>query len=268
MGKLSIKQKAERYDKIIEIAKSKILYPDKACYVNINEIFPELVKSEDEQIRERLIDYFSDFRLGTFAGIEPKKIITWLEKQREPIDEEKVQIGARKDVALSIMNFLNKNTRSTCLSSMECADLEDAVVNSDWSKVYDYMKKKLENQDEPTLKTTEEEEVDNTNEVKLEELTDFETALVDICSSWIGKANGWKQYIKANANVLLLIAANKFNSVQDAPFEQESTDWKPTEEQIKALSIAIRCGIQLGSEEEKALRSLRKQLRELKKQEK
>ena len=32
--------------------------------------------------------------------------------------------------------------------------------------------------------------------------------------------------------------------------------WKPSDEQIKALGIAIRCGIQLGTWEEKALKSL------------
>lgn len=69
----------------------------------------------------------------------------WLEKQ-VPIDEEKVLIGARKDIALSIMNFLDRCTTGMCLSNMECADLESAVVDSDWSKVYDYMKKKLDKQ--------------------------------------------------------------------------------------------------------------------------
>ena len=67
----------------------------------------------------------------------------WLEKQ-VPVDEEKVLIGARKDVALSIMNFIDKNTLGMCLSNMECADLEDAVVNSDWLRLYRHMKKKLE----------------------------------------------------------------------------------------------------------------------------
>lgn len=64
--------------------------------------------------------------------------------------EEEYQQGwhdaLEKQVASSIMNFLDKNTLGMCLSSMECKDLEDAVVDSDWAKVYDYMKKKLEKQ--------------------------------------------------------------------------------------------------------------------------
>jgi len=38
---------------------------------------------------------------------------------------------------------------------------------------------------------------------------------------------------------------------------------KPSDEQMKALDIAIRCGIQLGTWEEKALKELREQLKKL-----
>jgi hypothetical protein len=55
---------------------------------------------------------------------------------------------------------------------------------------------------------------------KYEGLTDFERTLADICIGWIGEEFGWKQYIKDNADVLLKIAVEKFNSVQDVPFEQ------------------------------------------------
>lgn len=108
----------------------------------------------------------------------------WLEKQ-VPIDEEKVLIGARKDIALSIMNFLDRCTTGMCLSNMECADLESAVVDSDWSKVYDYMKKKLDKQGKQksldyeniniqqkdfapksTMEAIKEEKIDNTNKVE------------------------------------------------------------------------------------------------------
>ena len=111
---------------------------------DIENTFPELKESEDEKIRKRIIQALH----GDVLDVEETtKAISWLEKQ-VPVDEEKVLIGARKDVALSIMNFLDRNTLGMCLSNMECKDLEDAVVNSDWSKVYNYMKKKLEKQDE------------------------------------------------------------------------------------------------------------------------
>lgn len=63
-----------------------------------------------------------------------------------------------------------------------------------------------------------------------EGLTDFERTVADICIGWIGKEYGWKKYIKDNADILLKIAVEKFNSVQDATFEQ-----KPTNEEMKEL---------------------------------
>ena len=60
---------------------------------------------------------------------------------------------------------------------------------------------------------------------KYEGLTDFERTLTDICIGWIGEELGWKQYIKDNADVLLKIAIEKFNSVQDVPFEQKPAEW-------------------------------------------
>ena len=68
---------------------------------------------------------------------------------------------------------------------------------------------------------------------KYEGLTDFERTLADICIGWIGEELGWKQYIKDNADVLLKIAVEKFNSVQDVPFEQKSA-WSEKDEKMLA----------------------------------
>lgn len=60
-----------------------------------------------------------------------------------------------------------------------------------------------------------------------EGLTDFERTLADICKGWIGKECEWEEYIKDNADVLLKIAAKKFNSVQDVPL---SPAWSEEDE--------------------------------------
>ena len=39
--------------------------------------------SEDDKIKKGLIQYFNKFSLDTFAGLDPKKILAWLEKQGE-----------------------------------------------------------------------------------------------------------------------------------------------------------------------------------------
>ena len=158
------------YKKILEgvvnivnaIENSDICFDTIRAYISEN--CPELKKNEDERIRKEILDYI-DKSTGC------KRWVAWLEKQGKPIDEEKVLIGARKDAALSIMKFLDRCTLGMCLSNMECADLEDAVVNSDWSKVYNYMKKKLEKQCEKpqgktTLEDVNEEKFDNANKVE------------------------------------------------------------------------------------------------------
>ena len=47
-------------------------------------------------------------------------------------------------------------------------------------------------------------------------------------------------------------------------YEHLHNRWKPSDEQIKALDIALRTGIQIGTWEEEALKSLKEQLKKLK----
>ena len=71
-----------------------------------------------------------------------------LEKQGEPIDENRLAKGVLIEVADSIIRWLDANCAdgNMCLSNMECEDIENAVRDADWQKVYGYMKKKLERQ--------------------------------------------------------------------------------------------------------------------------
>ena len=165
MKELSIEEKAKAYDR----AKEKIVLRFGSNVAE--EIFSEFDESEDEKIISAIRKVIEAKVENLGNGVTRTACLAWLEKQGKPIDEEKVLIGARKDAALSIMKFLDRCTLGMCLSSMECADLEDAVVNSDWSKVYDYMKKKLEKQCEKpqgksALDAINEEKVDNQNCVK------------------------------------------------------------------------------------------------------
>ena len=58
----------------------------------LETLIPELKESEDEKIRKGLIDHFSDFHLQTFAGLDPKKILAWLEKQCSKDNTEDIDI--------------------------------------------------------------------------------------------------------------------------------------------------------------------------------
>ena len=82
MKQLTIEEKAKAYDE----AKARMskAYNSNRCTIGfMNEIFPELAESEDERIRKALINYFNNFHLQTFADLNPKKILDWLEKQGE-----------------------------------------------------------------------------------------------------------------------------------------------------------------------------------------
>ena len=73
----------DRYEEALERAKKELASCGNGRTKMLKRIFPELKESEDERIRKALIDYFSDFHLQTFAGLGPKKILAWLEKQGE-----------------------------------------------------------------------------------------------------------------------------------------------------------------------------------------
>lgn len=67
-------------------------------------------------------------------------------EKQVPIDRDKVVKGVRRGVATSLINYIDANSKGMCLSNMECEDIEDAIANGKWYKVYGYMKKKLEKQ--------------------------------------------------------------------------------------------------------------------------
>ena len=145
-------EKSKAYDEALSRAKE--------CYVDglslhqpakdvIEHIFPEIVESEDEKVRKALIELVKCQERSGYTllnNISTSSMLDWLDKQK-PIDDTTIIKGVRRDVALSIMHYLDDNTEGMCLSNMECRDLENAVADSDWSKVYRYMTKKLEKQD-------------------------------------------------------------------------------------------------------------------------
>lgn len=61
-----------------------------------------------------------------------------------------------------------------------------------------------------------------------EGLTDFEKTLANVCVGWKGKKPNWRHYIKDSANILLKIANDISNLIQDAPFEEKPVNkFKP-----------------------------------------
>jgi len=80
----TIEEKAKAYDEALERARGLMegMQEEKcdAQIEDIKNIFPELIESEDERIKRSLINYFKNFNLTTFNGLNPTDIIAWLEK--------------------------------------------------------------------------------------------------------------------------------------------------------------------------------------------
>lgn len=123
-----------------------------------NETPDESKEPDGEKIRKAFTEFLKNASEGYLDTSTPYKTfgkwLAWLEQQKET--------NTKSSVALSIMNFLDKNTQKMCLSNMECEDLKNAVINSDWAKVYRYMKKKLEpNGSKPAMESQKESAANN-----------------------------------------------------------------------------------------------------------
>lgn len=88
MEKLTIEEKAKAYDEALEKAKQIIVEYDYDEHDNVfMEIFPELKKSEDEEVRKWLIaqlELKSDVDNPRDFELMILKSIAWLEKQCKP----------------------------------------------------------------------------------------------------------------------------------------------------------------------------------------
>lgn len=76
--------KAKRFDEALAMAKECITYiPDDAVNKYMLNMFPELKESEDERIRNMLIEFFSKGAKNNSytSNISDKDIVAWLEKQ-------------------------------------------------------------------------------------------------------------------------------------------------------------------------------------------
>jgi hypothetical protein len=92
MKELSIKEKAKAYDE----AKARMsrAYNSNRCTIGfMNEIFPELQESEDERVRNKLIEFFKGYSPDEewWGNITQEDILAWLEKQGEHKPDDKAE---------------------------------------------------------------------------------------------------------------------------------------------------------------------------------
>lgn len=133
MEELTIEQKAKRYNEAIKIVKSKIKNDkDHVLYEeDIIEIFPELKKKTDEEIRQQLIA-MCHLYYGEGDNSERDECLEWLEKQGK-------------------QNY------------DPCNDCEEDMLNCN---NFPCIKKRAFKQGKTALETRKEEKVDNANKVE------------------------------------------------------------------------------------------------------
>ena len=103
MEELTIEEKAQRYDKAVEKIKyvmehgvSPVLNKE-----DLQDIFPELKKSEDERIRKELIDFIFD-KTDTYELREKSNSwLAWLEKQGEKKSIDNLTPQEAMDIAVA-----------------------------------------------------------------------------------------------------------------------------------------------------------------------
>ena len=110
-------QKAKAYDKVRE--KIVIRFGSNVA----EEIFSQFEMSEDERIREELIQYFKKFTLNTFAGLDPKKILSWIEKQGEKASDKIVEKAKTEK-----QRVLLTETDGSANIDWNCRSLDDVKI--------------------------------------------------------------------------------------------------------------------------------------------
>lgn len=104
MKELSVEEKAKLYDE----AKARMsrAYNDNRCTIGfMNEIFPELKESEDERVRNKLIEFFKGYSPDEewWGNITQEDILAWLKKQGEQktVDEIAKEVCKNKESAVA-----------------------------------------------------------------------------------------------------------------------------------------------------------------------
>lgn len=115
MVELSIEQKAKRYDEALENARQLCAYPTSKPFISdLEDLFPELKKSDNESIRKALLEMVNDTKgddLWINYNVHKEEATAWLEKQLndKTIHLLRLKAKAYDDAKERISNAYNQN---------------------------------------------------------------------------------------------------------------------------------------------------------------
>lgn len=150
MEELTIEEKAERYDEVVNeikklrdvLLKEGVINENGIICDNFNRIFPELKEEDDDRIRKGLLNSFKeipepdeDNSEAYYAGMRVKDIITWLEKQgkQKPVwNEEDERIS--KTIIIGIKNAMFGDEMREKYQHIQNANKDYYQIRIDWLK--------------------------------------------------------------------------------------------------------------------------------------
>jgi len=119
MKKLSIEEKAKRYDEAIQRANELNYISDKDSLQckTVEHIFPELKESEDERIRKEIIAFLTYYHTGQGNSLKyDDGWIAWLKKQGEPTEINPTEFDSQLNKLLKQFEALPKEELANSLS--------------------------------------------------------------------------------------------------------------------------------------------------------
>lgn len=241
----------EKYKQALMIAKET--YNTQPMYREwLEKMFPELVESEDEKVRKILFEFFKNYKeqdtcgSETFNGIPTDNILAWLKKQGEPSDEE----------MKTLLRTEYEKGRADAIAEMQ----------GEWSEEDERI---MDNLISSLLRISVNTHTDSTSpnytfykEIKL--LKSLKNR-VQPKQEWSEENKDYYDAIIAKLEVTQEDAALTDNQMNFLKSLRPYPQWKPSDEQMKALDFATDCIVPAEfCVKRKVLKELLKQLEKLK----
>lgn len=210
MKELTIQEKAERYNKAYKVAENIHKCSSNPAEIKrMEQIFPELIESEDEMVREAIISGMTALKeqgKETFAAIHINDCIAWLEKQGEKKELKKIE---DKPAWSEEDDYMLES-----IISDFAAGHKSSIGQEKWLK---FLKERVQPQ---SKQEWSEEDVNALNRII--------AILVDASEV----KNWWKEYRLIEKDEMIRLT----NFLKSLKFKNT---WKPSDEQLKALEAML-----------------------------
>lgn len=250
-----LERKAKRYDEVLAMAQECVTYiPDEAVKKYMLNMFPELKESRDEEIRKLLIKLFKSNTNEKFYDVSTQEIVAWLEKQEMSYTKRDVE-DAYIEGVVSTKNELEKQGEPSLK-----AEQSDMQILNMWREEDEHRAK-------DTIYFLDTAKKHYASTVELDACIDWLKSLKDKVQSQ-PKQDWSEEDEKMLDDAIGAVGAADYYTYDDKQEIEnwlkaikQRVGWKPSEEQMKALALALHDVH--GMSYKKHLFSLKQQLKQL-----